>query len=420
MPIRLQKALLVAFSAQALLRDAHAKTVMGIADGSDYQLVTKFCFVFPAFDQIPMGNGRIHSQTIVSAGGHRFLVVNVSDLNKGISCDQLVQRAKVMEPLNEKTKDVIAYDLTLNVERSMNGEQIAAVIARCGQRINAEYIIEFTNPNGGAGQHFACGEQSLLQTYALFSVIAFILGPLIFQAHRVLHRRQAHNEISALFFTGAGFFIARIILFSVHILVYSHNGIGLGMLAFVAQFLDLLSSTMAMLVLVALAHGVCVTRPCVPPDSAERTVLIRIVGVFACSFLLITLIYGFRTDISLNPFGAFSGSLAWVHLLSRAWVGVFCLSRGTKLAATSEAMHKKTVILRFSFIAFAWLCGVPVIALFSSLDTWGNGALVVELTNFVLFGVILHDFWPSRFGTVFSCTKPTERMHPYSEFGFRD
>ena len=36
--------------------------------------------------------------------------------------------------------------------------------------------------------------------------------------------------------------------------------LGLGMLLFVAQFLDFLSTTMAMLVLVALVHGVYVVR----------------------------------------------------------------------------------------------------------------------------------------------------------------
>eukprot|EP00435_Cladocopium_sp_Y103_P045544 s1262_g13.t1 len=60
-------------------------------------------------------NGHIHSQTIVSADGHKFLVVNYSDITQGMSCDQLVKRAKVIEPLVEKTREVVAYDLTLNV-----------------------------------------------------------------------------------------------------------------------------------------------------------------------------------------------------------------------------------------------------------------------------------------------------------------
>eukprot|EP00439_Symbiodinium_sp_Y106_P033559 s1680_g4.t1 len=146
---------------------ALAKMVMGIADGEDYQLVSTFCFRFPpatpgrcyhdlagdgavgimankpsasvATAPLPppvtvsasgdgdddprygpsqgqiVPNGHIHSQTIVSADGHKFLVVNHSDVLQGLSCDQLVKRAKVIEPLVEKTKEVVAYDLTLNV-----------------------------------------------------------------------------------------------------------------------------------------------------------------------------------------------------------------------------------------------------------------------------------------------------------------
>merc|ERR1711920_528177 len=102
------------------------------------------------------------------------------------------------------------------------------------------------------------------------------------------HRRQAHNDVSAIFFTGAAFFGARIWLFTVHLLVYSRNGMGLGMLLFVAQFLDFLSTTMAMLVLMALVHGVYVTRPCVPPGSEDRKVLMQVVGVFTATYLLST------------------------------------------------------------------------------------------------------------------------------------
>ncbi|CAE7511489.1 unnamed protein product [Symbiodinium sp. CCMP2592] len=87
-------------------------------------------------------NGHIHSQTIVSADGHKFLVVNHSDVLQGLSCDQLVKRAKVIEPLVEKTKEVVAYDLTLNVIAAQDSQHIAAVIARCGQKINAECSLE--------------------------------------------------------------------------------------------------------------------------------------------------------------------------------------------------------------------------------------------------------------------------------------
>jgi len=392
--------------------------VMGIANGEDYQLVSTFCFTFPEAvpgEQLP--NGHIHSQTIVSSNGHKFLVLNHTELQQGFSCDDLVKRAKVIEPLSERTKEVIAYDLTLNVEPSMNRQHIAAVIARCGQSVNAEYIVEFTNPGGYLDQHFTCSDRGLLQSYLWFSLVAAVLAPIFLTAMRILHKRQAHNDVSAIFFTGAAFFGARVWLFTVHLLVYSRNGMGLGMLLFVAQFLDFLCNTMATVVMIALVHGVYVTRPCIPPGSEERRILIQVTGGFTGTYLLSTLVCGFKVDGLLSPFGVLRGNASWPYYLSRACTGVFCLNKALQLAKEAEAQSKKNYVLRFGMIAISWLMTMPVIMLLSGEDSWHRDALLMDVANFCMFGILLYDFWPSRFGALFSCIKPTERMHPYSEFG---
>jgi len=395
--------------------------VMGIASGSDYQLVSTFCFTFPdAGPGEKQANGHIHSQTIVSTNSHKFLVLNQTELQQGLPCEELVRRAKVIEPLSERTKEVIAYDLTLNVEPSMNRQHIAAVIARCGETIDAEYIVEFTNPGGYTEQHFACSEQGLLESYMMFSVLCIALAAMFGSALRVLHRRQAHNDVSAIFFTGAASFGARVWLFTLHLLVYSRNGMGLGMLLFVAQFLDFLCTTMATLVLIALVHGVYITRPCVPIGSDERTALLQVTGAFACTYLFSTLACGFKVDGLLSPFGVLRGAASWPYILARACTGVFCFNRGMKLANEDSCGDKKRLVLRFSFIALTWLLLLPVIMLFSGEDSWHRDALVLDAGNVCMFCTLLYDFWPSRFGSLFSCTKPTERMHPYSEFGLAD
>lgn len=397
---------------------AHAKMVMGIASGQDYQLISTFCFTIP---QPPAGepaaNGHIHSQTIVSSNGHKFLVLNQSELSLGLSCEELIKRAKVIEPLRERTKEVIAYDLTLNVEPSMNRQHIAAVVARCGDVVNAEYIVELTNPGGYLEQHFACADQGLLSSYIWFSLVAVVFAPLFGTALRVLHRRQVHNDVSAIFFTGACFFGARIWLFTIHLLLYARDGMGLGMLLFVAQFLDFLSTTLVTVVMLALVHGVYVTRPCIAPGSEERKVLMNVTGVFVATYLLSTLACGFKVDGMLTPFGVLRGSATYPYLLSRLCTGIFCFNRGVKLAAEADAQPKKVYIMRFSFLALGWLGLLPVVWLFSGVDSWHVDALILDVSSFFLFGVLLYDFWPSRFGALFTCIKPTERMHPYSEFG---
>jgi len=303
--------------------------VMGIANGEDYRLVSTFCFTFP--DPVagdPVINGHIHSQTIVSSSGHKFLVVNRTEVERGIACEELVRRAKVIEPLTERSKEVIAYDLTLNVEASMNRQNIAAVIARCGETVSAEYIVEFTNPGGFLETQFACSDQGLFQSYLWLALIICMVAPLFYFAFRVLHRRQAHNDVSAIFFASAAFFGTRVIFFLIHLLVYARNGMGLGMLLFLAQFLDFISTTLVCVVLVALVHGVYVTRPSVPPGSEERDALIRVMGGFTVSYLISTLACGFRLDSDLTPFGLLRGPASWPYLIARLATGVFLLQEG--------------------------------------------------------------------------------------------
>jgi len=402
---------------------AWAKVVMGIASGEDYHLVSPFCFVFPqGVLGVPTPNGHIHSQTIVSSPGHKFLVVNRTEVERGVTCEELVKQAKVIEPLTERSTEVIAYDLTLNVDPSMNLRNFAAVIARCGEPVSAEYIVEFTNPGGYLENQFACSDQGLLQRYILLAVLVALGTPAFLFACRLLQRRQAHNDVSAIFFTSAAFYGTRVCFFLIHLLVYARNGMGLGMLLFVAQFLDFLSTSMLVVVLVSLVHGVYVTRPSVPNGSEERDTLMRVTGSFVVLYLLSTLACGFRFDSELTPFGLLRSPASWPYLIARSAIGFFCFKKGLAVSAEAEChpAEKKNIVLKFALLSLVWLESMPAVMLFSNEDSWHHDLLMTEGANFCVFGVLLYFVWPSRFGSTFSCIKATERMHPYSEFGLAD
>jgi len=398
-----------------------AKMVMGIANGEDYRLVSTFCFTFPDPSLgLPVVNGHIHSQTIVSSAGHKFLVVNRTEVERGVACDELVRGAKVIEPLTERSKEVIAYDLTLNVEASMDRQAVAAVIARCGQTVSAEYIVEFTNPGGFTEAQFACSDQGLFQSYLWLALLICIAAPPHYFAFRVLHRRQAHNDVSAIFFASAAFFATRVLFFIVHLLVYAKNGMGLGMLLFLAQFLDFISTTLLAVVLVALVHGVYVTRPSIPHGSEERDTLIRVVGGFTVSYLISTLACGFRLDGDLTPFGLLRGFASSPYLLARVATGIFCFKKAMALASDgSDALQaeKKHLVRNFGSLSLIWAALMPALMVLSTEDSWRHDLLWMELGNVAVYATLLYYFWPSRFGSTFSCIKPTERAHPYAEFG---
>merc|ERR1711920_1056893 len=132
-----------------------------------------------------------------------------------------------------------------------------------------------------------------------------------------------------------------------------------------------------------------------------------------CLHLLVDL----RLTVCLHHLGYCEVLPLGLTFFSRICTGVFCWNRGLRLANEADAQAKKAYILRFSGISLAWLALMPVVWFFSGVDSWHFDALVLDVATFALFGVLLYDFWPSRFGTLFSCIKPTERMHPYSEFG---
>jgi hypothetical protein len=419
--MNLYRWLLLVLACDLCCVQTYAKMVMGIANGQDYRLISTFCFTFPA--DAPTVNGHIHSQTIISSSGHKFLVVNRTEVERGIPCDELVRRAKVIEPLTERSKEVIAYDLTLNVESSMDRQAVAAVIARCGEMVSAEYIVEFTNPGGFFESQFACSDQGLFQNYIWLTLAVLASGAPFYFAFRVLHRRQAHNDLSAIFFASAGFWATRIIFFLIHLVVYAKNGMGLGMLLFLAQFLDFISTTLITVVMVALVHGIYIIRPAVLPGTAERDVLIQVVGGFAVSYLVSTLACGFRLDSDLTPFGLLRGFASWPYIIARCGTGVFCFKKGTALASDNgdaSMADKKPLLTTFSFLSTAWLEALPVLMLFSSEDSWRHNMVLMELGTLAMYGSFLYYFWPSRFGTTFSCIKPTERAHPYAEFGLTD
>jgi len=270
-------------------------------------------------------------------------------------------------------------------------------------------------------EQFACADQGLLQSYLFFTLGAVLLAPVFYFACHTLHRRQAHNDSSALFFAAAAFCGTRILLFSVHLLVYSRNGSGLAMLSFVAQLLDFLATTMVFLVMVSLVHGVHVTRPCILPGSEERRHVLWAVALFSVTYLLSTLVCGFEPGGDVTPFGVVSqGPASWPYALARAAAAAYCLHTGFRMAREGDALpvEKRQFLMKFGLVSCAWLSTVPlVVFFFAGEDTWRRDAAFMELANFFAYCTLLWHVWPSRFGSIFNCVKPSERMHPYAEFG---
>lgn len=189
------------------------------------------------------------------------------------------------------------------------------------------------------------------------------------------------------------------------------------MLLFIAQFLDFASTVMTTVVLLALVHGVSVTRPQVPPDSDERPALLRAVGIFATTCMISTLSCGFQLDDKLAPFRLTLGPASYPYIFARGLLAVFCFQKGTKMAVSPEGANKKQSLVRWSLLSLIWLGFLPVCIIFSGAESSKLAVFTLETANLSIVCLLLYFFWPSRFGTLFSCTRPTDKLHPFSEFG---
>jgi len=387
-----------------------AKSIVGIATGQDYAYIDSFTFTF----EQPSSLGHIHAQTIVSTPQNQLLVIpkDVLDgLAKPWRCEDLVANAKVKEFLTEAKKDVVAYDLVLNVERSVAG-RIHVFIARCGQPISVDYILEFYNDGGIFIKQFDVKAQGTFQQYIFFALIALIAFPIGIKQYRLLIQRQSMNDLAAICYIASLFFGLRMLFFTIHCAIYASNGSGMSVILFMCEFLDMITVNCWMVCGLAIVHGVYVARPEIPPSS-ERQQFLFLVAAFVMLFLLSMM----WTSFFLNELEGFGLSQAWgsmPYFIIRIYTAIVALMRGP-VSAKEENTEKKLFLTRFaSYYAF-WLASTPVIVY--TTDNWMTASFRMEMVNFGMVLLYFHCFSPERFGWLFTHSKANAKQHPYSEFG---
>eukprot|EP01066_Platyproteum_vivax_P011858 Platyproteum_vivax@DN5375_c0_g1_i2.p1 len=188
---------------------SESKSIIGLSNFKEYDSVGSYCFTIP-----PGEFGKIHAQTVLHTPNHEFLVLSDTELTSAqFSCNLLHSRSKYVKPLVEHDKQVTAYDLLLNIEPNLNRQKLLAVISRCGGLVDAEYVVEFTNPGGIFKKHFSCLDLSpFAQLHSLISVfhlacraiagyLCYLLAWNSLQAENDVSKRQLYISIASV---GAG------------------------------------------------------------------------------------------------------------------------------------------------------------------------------------------------------------------------
>ena len=241
---------------------------------------------------------------------------------------------------------MVAYDLTLKVDKAVSQVPLLAMIVRCGGAIDAQYILDFQNPGGMFTRCFSCNDQGLYERYCIIFLLVLVLAPFVLKAWRIVENRSAINDVTAIAYASLMFFLAHIFCFFLHIMVYAGNGHGVGVLVFFAQFVDFMFSSLFFTAANLMVHGVYITKPSFPQGEERQRYLVS-TFVFVCTNLCAAVMTGFMiSGAELSPFALYHKAYALPYIIARFLCGGWLITRAMETARAAQNQEKKQVLTR--------------------------------------------------------------------------
>ncbi|KAF4723662.1 hypothetical protein FOZ62_001926 [Perkinsus olseni] len=297
------------------LHSAESKVSIGLArtypynpqgppDGTtDRYLIGSFCYSWPSTANT-VARGLLDARNVVRGAGTKFLLLNdtVAAKMDTSSCEQLVKNARVVEPLEpQRAIRVVTsasnvaghpgdlgyvFELKLSVDHRLHNKKSTALLVNCeGRGIDSEYIVEFKQPEGHVsvwsphahhdyGSHLSCEFVYWLEHLMSLALLAALLMalPLLRMYKQVVSREQ---DMSATFVLFTICWQLHIVLFWIHVKVYSNDGMGSPIVAFTSHMLAAVCDCGLCCVLLLM---VCSNHP--GPDLS-----VRILGVMAADLI---------------------------------------------------------------------------------------------------------------------------------------
>eukprot|EP01066_Platyproteum_vivax_P011857 Platyproteum_vivax@DN5375_c0_g1_i1.p1 len=387
---------------------SESKSIIGLSNFKEYDSVGSYCFTIP-----PGEFGKIHAQTVLHTPNHEFLVLSDTELTSAqFSCNLLHSRSKYVKPLVEHDKQVTAYDLLLNIEPNLNRQKLLAVISRCGGLVDAEYVVEFTNPGGIFKKHFSCLDQGIFEVYLLLAAISICLLPTFFHSWITLERRQATNIITVMFFLAAPLFLIHILLMTVHLFVYSQDGFGLAVFQFLAQLSLATSTTLLTGLLLCLAQGLTISTQEISGPLGNRSMLVVLAS--GLTHLLYCLQEA-MTYSDLSPFAQLHSLISVFHLACRAIAGYLCYLLAWNSLQAENDVSKRQLYISIASVGAGWLAYLPIVAWLLGYQSPQLVCVLILLPHLACLFFLNMYLSPEKFGTLFDQLPATTKYHPYGE-----
>ncbi|KAF4660400.1 hypothetical protein FOZ61_004037, partial [Perkinsus olseni] len=254
-----------------------------------------------------VARGLLDACNVVRGAGTKFLLLNDTVAAKidTLSCEKLVKNARVVEPLEpQRAIRVVTsasngaahpgasgdlgyvFELKLSVDHRLHNKKSTALLVNCeGHGIDSEYIVEFMQPEGHVsvwsphvhhdyGSHLSCEFVYWLEHLMSLAVLAASsIAVLLLRMYKQVISREQDMSTTFVFFTIC--WQLHIVLFWIHVKVYSNDGMGSPIVAFTSHMLAAVCDCGLCCVLLLM---VCSNHP--GPDLS-----VRILGVMAADLI---------------------------------------------------------------------------------------------------------------------------------------
>jgi len=204
-----------------------------------------------------------------------------------------------------------------------------------------------------------------------------------------------------------------IIMFMSHYAIYSGNGVGSPFLNGTAQFIDMMSSLVFMLLLILIAKGWGITFPTLSHIQSQRKILLGILIAFFILYVILFFwgLFGMNPASDLYVYQSVPGIIFLIVRFFTFVYFVWCLLQTYKQEMSNETdTSKKRFYVSFGISYAIWFLILPILVLtalaYPVVDRFKVVVILNVTTTAIALALLCFLLWPSRARQYFTVAVP--------------
>lgn len=411
---------------------AQATVVKGtLSSDSGFKFVGKFCFNTGPNNQTASGNIDISlsvpvDSPLLVAASHTMVVFYDDQADSwptvAGTCAEKVARAKFVLPVDWKANDDGSGSFTYfqQLTQETRPRFWFVTVANCDEPdgfSDISYRVHFTQAlEGSWNKEFGANEKGLNSIYLSFFFLYVLLFSIhVYSALQLRKTMEYVHPLVRLFSIILFLELISVFFYLLHYGIYANDGIGISILARVAEILDVLSRILFILMLILLSRGWTISV-----DSAPNKVLtLCIITCYATvQILIIIWKYAAQDPEKTRPSTAVE---AMIIVLNVIWLCFACffIYQVVKSYRKESEPSRKSFYLKLAIFYIPWFCAPPLasFAVFA-LDDWVREKIVTALTvsiTAIAYCVMQFFLWHSRAEQYFLLQTP-DVSHTFGDY----